>query len=289
LKRGRQSYACHGCNHRWREHARRKPDYGCYYEQWVFDRRTLHEIASDLKISVPTLQKKFDALPPVSSTKPPPDSSVNLVIDATFFGREYGYLCFHDTHRIVHFREIKTESASALDAGLDALIAAGYRFKSFTLDGKRGFMPRLKSRFPSIPVQMCVFHQKAIIRRYITDRPKTACGQELKALMTRFGKDNPQEWIDDLFALQEKYNAFLAEKNERGEYVHRRLRSAFRSLENHLPHLFLYAEIPGENIPRTTNHLEGGTFSHLKEKLLHHRGLNKKRKKKAIEFILYRT
>lgn len=264
----------------------RRRNYEVYYKQWLFGRRTLSEIAEKLGISLPTLRQKFDALPPVPNIKLPHNNPVNLLIDATFFGREYGYLCFHDGNRIIHFQEISAESLAELDAGLDALIAVGYRFKSFTLDGKRGFIRRLKARFPRAPVQMCHFHQKAIIRRYITNNPQTPCGMALKELMTRFGEQEPQEWIDALFALQEEYKAFLAEKNENGKYVHRRIRSAFRSLRTNLPYLFVYAEVPSAQIPQTTNRLEG-LFSHLKEKIRLHRGLSENRKKKAIQYSLY--
>ncbi len=82
-------------------------------------RRTLGEIADDTGVSVPTLCSRFDALPAVPALKPPPERPVNLV-------REYGYLCFHDTRRIVHFREIETESLEDLDRGLDVLTDAGY-------------------------------------------------------------------------------------------------------------------------------------------------------------------
>ena len=90
--------------------------------------------------------------------------------------------------------------------------------------------------------------------------------------MTDFGRQYPQSWIGDLFALQEKHQSFLAKRNEKGNFVHSRLRSAFRSLRTNLPLLFLYTEIPCAMIPNTTNHLEGA-FSHLKEKLLYHRWL----------------
>lgn len=288
MKRGRQSYRCGECNHRWREHARRGPDWERCYEQWLLGRRTLEEAAAGIGISARSLRERFDALPPVPDVKPSSGKPVSLVIDAVFFGREYGYLCFHDTTRIIHFREIRTESLAELEAGLDALAAAGYRFKSFTIDGKPGFMRLLQRRFPGAPVQMCHFHQKAIVRRYITNRPKTPCGRELKQMMSRFGRDEPRAWIDDLFALKAKYKTFLAEKSAGGGYTHRRLRSAFRSLTGNLPCLFLYKEIPDANIPHTTNHLEG-RFSHLREKIEIHRGLNIDRKKKAIRFYPNRT
>lgn len=288
MKGGCLRYRCRDCNHQWKEHSRRHPAYEGHYEEWLFGRRTLSRLAADIGISVPTLRQKFDDLPSAPRIKPPPDRAVNLIIDATFFGREYGYLCFHDKTRIAHFREIRTESLAELEAGLDALVAAGYRFKSFTLDGKPGFMRLLRRRFPGTPVQMCQFHQKAIVRRYITNTPKTPCGLALKDLMARFGKQDPQSWIDDLFALRDEYKTFLAGKNENGGYSHRRLRSAFRSLNTNLPHLFVCDEIPEAGIPATSNRLEGA-FAHLKEKILIHRGLNIDRKKKAIEFILYKT
>ena len=34
----------------------------------------------------------------------------------------------------------------------------------------------LKKKYPAIPIQMCIFHMKAIIRRYTTLRPKTRLG-----------------------------------------------------------------------------------------------------------------
>ena len=209
-----------------------------------------------------------------------------MIIDATFFGREYGYLCFHDGQQIVYAKEIKTETVAELVSGILELKRAGYRFASFTVDGKKGFIRALKRLFPAVPVQMCQFHQQAIIQRYITNKPKTFCGQELKELMKRFCKNDAQKWIDDFYALQERYEGFLSERNENGDFMHGRLRSAFRSIRTNLPYLFVHQEITSTIIPHTTNRIEG-CFSHLKEKIKLHRGLRLDRKKKAILFILY--
>jgi len=271
--------------HQWVPGGGRRRDYVRHYHDWLFSRRTLSEIAAACAISVPTLRKYFDVLPLPEACEPALDRAINLVIDVTFFGRDYGYLCFSDTHRIIYFQEVKTESVQALRDGMNVLNRAGYRFKSFTLDGKRGFIQTLQRLYPHVPIQMCQFHQKAIIRRYTTNNPKSVCGADLKELMRRFGHQDPQIWIDDLFALHDKHKAFLAEKNERREFTHQRLRSAFRSLKTHLPYLFVCEEIPQANIPNTTNHLEG-TFAHLKEKIKIHRGLKSHRKKKAIQYIL---
>jgi hypothetical protein len=243
------------------------------------------EIASELGISVAKLRRHFDDLAKAPALKTASDKKINLVLDATFFGREYGYLCFSDTKTIVYFNEIVTESVEELEKGLDILIRADYKFASFTLDGKQGFIHLLKKRFPGTPIQMCHFHQKAIIRRYITNDPKTECGQDLKRLMRRLGNSIPEDFIKRFSALQEKHKAFLVEKNMAGKYVHSTIRSAFRSIKTHIPYLFVYKEVGNVGIPNTTNHLEGA-FSHLKQYVAIHRGLHKSRKKKAIHFIL---
>jgi aspartyl-tRNA synthetase len=159
----------------------------------------------------------------------------------------------------------------------------GYTFKSFTIDGRRGVIQLLKRMFPNIPIQMCQFHQKQIIRRYTTDNPQTECGIELKELMTTMKELSYIEFSHKLYLLKKKYDSFLKERNENNRYSHSRLRSAFRSLNTNLPYLFTYKhrKYQSLNIPNTTNTCEGW-FAHLKEKVKIHRGLNKKMKEKMI-------
>lgn len=133
---------------------------------------------------------------------------------------------------------------------------------------------------------MCIYHQKAIIRRYITDRPRTKCGQKLKELMKSLCRiEYHQNFIDDFYHLKNKHQFLLHKKNENGDYVHTHLRAAFKSLEDNLPYIFVYTDSKTLNIPPSINHLEG-LFSHLKERINIHRGLAKNRKKKAIRFLL---
>ena len=213
-------------------------------------------------------------------------AAINLVLDATYFGREYGYFCFSDGKNIIYFTEIKTEGVKVFIDCLKHLENnLGYRFSSFVLDGKRGFINNIKKLYPGRPIQMCHFHQKAIIRRYITDKPKTRCGQELKELMVGLSNREPQEFIDKFFALKEKYQLFLRTKNDKNNFKHQAIRSAFASINYHLEYLFTYKEHPDLRIPNTTNDLEG-KFAHLKERIKIHRGLAKNRKKKAVEFLL---
>lgn len=244
------------------------------------------DISIGLSLSYPTLAAAFDGIdtPEGIQVKPPPHS-INLLVDATFFGRSYGYLCFHDTHRIIWFREIKTEGVRHLRQGLHELQEAGFRIKSITIDGRRGYYQTLRKQLGGVPIQMCLYHQKAIVRRYITDRPKNACGHELRQLMKTLCHARPEEFVESFYSLLHRHRAFLEERNPQKEFKHQSLRAACKSLQDNLPQLFTCKDLPDLNIPPTINHLEGA-FSHLKEKINIHRGLNQKRKKRAAKFIL---
>jgi hypothetical protein len=61
--------------------------------------------------------------------------------------------------------------------------------QAITCDGRKGLM----QLFDGIPVQMCQFHQIAIIRRYLTKKPKPEAGKVLWAhvmLLTNTDKES---------------------------------------------------------------------------------------------------
>ncbi len=213
---------------------------------------------------------------------------INLLYDATFFGRDYGFIVFHDSNSILSFDEIKTENVPEIRSSIRRLARKGYSFKSFTVDGKQGVIQMFEKEYPGVPIQFCHFHQQAIIRRYITRNPRTECGMDINILMRDLKNKTEKEFRETLEEIKIKHRDFLAEKNEKGEFLHKRIRSALRSLKKHLPYLFAYKNHPDLNIPNTTNRLEG-KFSHLKEKVKIHRGLRKDRRKKMIKFILSKS
>ena len=63
---------------------------------------------------------------------------------------------------------VKTESNNLYKKGIEELRLRGYIIKAIVCDGRRGLL----QSFGNIPVQMCQFHQTAIIRRYLTRNPK---------------------------------------------------------------------------------------------------------------------
>jgi hypothetical protein len=204
--------------YQWQISCNNKINFKRYYEEWLLKKWILSDLAAYLKISVPVLQREFDLIEVLRIfILPAPPQAITSMADVTFFGREYGFLVFSDGKKIFYSEEVKTESNIIFRRALITLKNAGYSFKSFTIDGRRGYKNSIRKSF--------------------------------------------------------------------GEFIHTKLRAAFRSLKTNLTSLFLYKEVYWDNIPSTINHLEGA-FGNLKKLIRLHSGLRKDRKKKAIRFLL---
>jgi hypothetical protein len=142
--------------------------------------------------------------------------------------------------------------------------------------------------FWNIPTQMCIFHQKQIIRRYITKTPRLEANKELQEIAKMiwdWRKETIQAMLDDRFR---RYADFLRERNDEGKLVHTRTKSAYNSLKNNLQYLYTFKDYKDKfEIPTTTNSLES-TFWRLKQMLRIHRWLTKQRKLKLIDEILWK-
>jgi hypothetical protein len=84
------------------------------------------------------------------------------------------------THEILIWKHIQSEKVADYKYLLKELLKLGYEVLSVTIDGKRG----VSTVFEDYPVQMCHFHQKRIVQRYITLHPKLEASQKLKKIMS---------------------------------------------------------------------------------------------------------
>ena len=233
------------------------------------------------------MRKYFDELKPQKPLLAISIEPVNLIFDTTFFKRTLGVMVFRKPGKNLSWKYVETEKLGYYLEELRNLVDLGYTFKSFTIDGRKGLIRLLEKYFNTIPVQLCHFHQVQIVLRYTTRKPKTECGKDLKLLILNLKNLSKAEFTQQLKNLQIKYKDFLKERNEQGQFQHRRLRSAFRSIETNLPYLFTYEDYPELEIPKTTNSADG-SFGQWKYKVRLHRGLNIDRKKQMIDEILIR-
>lgn len=111
-----------------------------------------------------------------------------VVIDATYFSSRNDGMALIRTNTGLNliYDFIESESLVSMSQIMNTFDSAGYakHTDAFTIDGRRFIFDMLKKKYPVIPIQMCIFHMKAIIRRYTTLRPKTRLGKALKILKT---------------------------------------------------------------------------------------------------------
>lgn len=212
-----------------------------------------------------------------------------MVIDSTFWNQTQGVFVVRlpSFKTNIYWREIAYETIADYQQAREHLEHLGWQIQAVVLDGR----PGARNVFADRPVQMCHYHQKAIINRYLTTRPKLEAGIDLRNLTLTLTKTNQQTFTKDLGQWYAQWSSFLKEQTvdelnpHKWHYTHKRLRSAYRSLKINLPYLFTYQQYPELRIPNTTNCLDG-YFAHLKELVKLHRGLNHETKQKMIEEIL---
>ena len=216
-----------------------------------------------------------------------PQSTV-VISDTTFFGKTYGVCVFRspELKKNIWWTEVSKEIMATYYYGRKILEDRGWIFTAAVVDGRRG----MTTVFKDIPVQICQFHQMRTVTKYLTRRPETLAGQELRAIMLQLPGSNKKEFSKLLSDWKKEWDEILTDKTyilgtRRWYYTHKKTRSAYMSLERNLPYLFTYQEYPELHIPNTTNSLDG-SFTHLKDKVNIHHGLRKDRRYKMIEEIL---
>jgi hypothetical protein len=209
-------------------------------------------------------------------------------MDTTYWGRGFGVMLFKDaiTRENLLKYYVKIETNYLYQKGIEELQSVGFTVIAIVCDGRKG----PTQSFSNIPVQMCQFHQVAIIRRHITKNPKLQASKDLKTVVDLLKQTDKESFQGALTAWYSTWEFFLNERTvniETGKshFTHKRLRSAYRSLRNNLPWLFTWYEHIELNMPNTTNAIDGH-FADLKNKLRNHNGLSLERKMKFIDGFL---
>jgi len=189
------------------------------------------------------------------------------------------------TGKVVWFKFIKSETNLDYQEGLNYLKNKGFEILSVTTDGRRG----LARIFGNYFYQTCQFHIQKSVSILLTKFPRTEAGKDLKEINKNFIKDRltEQQLGEKLTLFSQKHKDFLNEKSETdpSKFKHQRLLKALRKYKNNMKYLFTYQTNPKE-FKNTTNDLDGGLFSPLKQLLNNHRRLTKERRKKLIIWYL---
>ncbi len=279
--RGKQQfYKCYQCKRQFRGGERLNSE--LIWLQYIEGKQTYAQLATNYGCSIRTIQRKIDKASVERQTEFA--SEVNLLMDTTYFGRNFGVMVFKDSlsGTVLYKQYVKTETNTLYLKGIQEITRRGIKIRSVICDGRRG----LVSLVSEIPIQICQFHQVAIVRRYLTKRPKMQASKELWDLVLLLKVTDKESFVGALNEWYNKWQVFLNEQrlDDKGKkrYVHKKLRSAYRSLKTNMPWLFTWYENMELMMPNTTNSIDG-QFADLKNKLRNHNGLSIKRKMKFID------
>jgi hypothetical protein len=250
----------------------------------------VNDLATSVKLSERQVRRKLKEASYPEHACFKRGTEVVVVTDTTYFDT-YGAMVFRawPQRRNIYWFFVQEETNADYLSGIKRLEEDfGYRIMAVVCDGKKWLCMQLNAL--GYPVQHCQFHMLKTVTRYLTRHPNLEAGIELRWIAMRLKSTNRDLFTEQLNAWHEKWKIFLMEKtihpsSNRWQYTHRRIRGAYYALIRALPYLFTYEDHSSLDIPKTTNSLDG-TFSHLKQKIHVHRGLNIETQRKMVETIL---
>lgn len=232
-----QRYKCGACKRQFLGN-KNNSEFQFVWIDYTKGKQTYKQLSEKYGCSQKTIQRKIDEIEPGRETTFP--GIANVLMDTTYFGRKFGVMVFKDslTGQILYKQYVKQETNKFYLLGIEEITRRGIHIQSIICDGRRGLLQLLNGT----PMQMCNFHQVAIIRRYLTKKPKMQASRELWELALMLKQTDRESFEGGLNDWYEKWKAFLNEKRKdakgKNRYVHTRLRSAYRSLKTNLPWLF---------------------------------------------------
>lgn len=178
------------------------------------------------------------------------------------------------------------------------------------IDGGTGVISARKHAWPQTEVQRCLVHIQRNVRTYLTTRPRTPPGKELRQLSLSLTKITTTAqavaWLSALADFHHRHHGFIYARTYRDQhrgplppwvrpgqkswFTHDRLRRAYSLLERCAKHqeLFTYLDASFDfEVASTTNRIEGGINAQLRLLLRHHRGIPTEHMRRAVEWFLY--
>lgn len=209
--------------------------------------------------------------------------------------------------KVIRWQWCDTEKAIAWEALLSPLPPP----RIVVTDGGSGLQKCVDSLWKDVRIQRCLVHVQRTVRQHLTLRPKTPAGKALRALSLKLTRISSQEqaaeWIQLFTAWHTQYQDLLKERtyarDHTGDrprgitsqrvwwYTHERLRKAYHAMNRPLlkGHLFAFldTEFEGLKISPTTNMLEGGINSGIRQMLRLHRGMPVEHRRRAVEWFCW--
>ena len=259
-------------------------NYKVLFKRYILGSESLLDISRKLKITKRALTLRFEKFWKQLPTPRKITENIGLVLDATtIVKREVVVLIAYDPIKqiVVSWQFVPRETYFTWSEFVKTLPKPQF----VVSDAQKGLIRAVRETFPGIKHQRCLIH---IIRRsnaWLTKNPQTKVGLELRDIVRLLSKIEIQEhketWIKMFNEWNNKYQDFLNEKKQspystRKWFVHRKIRGIRSMIINSSPYLFSFLD--DSLIPKTSNCVEGGINSPIKDLIRKHRGLTGKKK-----------
>lgn len=296
---GKQRYRCQNCS---TSTVRPRKDTGrrnrlSAFVHWLTGNQTLEFLAHEQGVTVQTLLNRFSLYWQQEPKPLLPAQCQVLVLDATSVVKHLIMALIGQdgvARQPVSWGFAERESFASWFGFLRPLAETSINPSAVVTDGQRGLLKAIRLVWPNTQIQRCLIHVTRQAGLWLTQHPQTGAGQELlwlvQGLLSIRTRRQKRRWLRRFHHWCWKYDHFIKERSyhpadpKKWWYTHRRLRAVRSLLRHALPDLFRFVGHP--EIPRTTNHVEGGINSRLKELLRRHRGLSSQRKRVLVSWYL---
>lgn len=259
--------------------------------KWMIGNQSQNEVSRDKYISTRTLRCWRDRCELIPHEHIPICVENTVIIDTTKIGHEEYVVIARTKERLLGWVYARSENQDAYEKLLKHVYAA-----VFVTDGHKASSSVVKRLHPQSRIQRCMVHVVRKARSFITTRPRTKYGKDLLNLVSKLSsirtRRQKRKWLHTYFSWKRKSHKFLLERSlqlKQGTlllgFKHRYLRRARTHIDKALPDLFTYVPY-SHQIPKDTNHVEGGINSRLKELIHRHRGLSVEKRKVSCTVFL---
>lgn len=261
-------------------------------KDWLIGNNNAKEIAHLKRIGSRTLHTWCDDMYINNYEHIPFCLASVIIVDATSIGPDLLVLVARTTEYVLGWIFIQRENTEAYMRLLKNVYGVGI----CVMDGQKGGIAAVKHLHPHTRIQRCMIHVIRQVKSLLTQNPQTTCGQillnlirDLPSIRTRRQK---RRWLRKYHAWRGNTWKFLSERSYSPDrkhywYTHKNLRRSRTHMDNAIPDLFRYLAHQ-DKVPRTSNHVEGGINSRLKELINRHRGLSVKNKMLLVSMFLGR-
>ena len=207
-RKGVQTYKCQVCGYQFRNST--MPSNDEIWNLYMEGKQTISELSHRFGVSESTIKRRLKDINK-SWEQPTIEGCGYVHMDATYWGRSWGVLLALDEHSgfPLYLAFIENETASDYEKAIRSIEERGYTISGIIIDGKKS----LFTLFSDYRIQMCQFHMKQIIRRYLTQNPRLKAARELKDLLDTLTVSSGRNFQTNYAQWKEKWKDTLTKRS----------------------------------------------------------------------------